>query len=48
MYKLGYKYKGEWTYLKVEESQLLETISRLLVYSQKVSITPIKGRKSNE
>lgn len=48
MYKLGYKYKGEWTYLKVEESQLLETISRLLVYSQKVSITPIKERKSNE
>lgn len=42
MYKLGYKYKGEWTYLKVEESQLLETISRLLVYSQKVTITPIK------
>ena len=48
MYKLGYKYKGEWSYLKVEESQLLETISRLLVYSQKVSITPIKERKSNE
>lgn len=42
MYKVGYKYKGEWAYLKVEESQLLETISRLLVYSQKVSITPIK------
>ena len=42
MYKVGYKYKGEWGYMKVEESQLLETISRLLVYSQKVSITPIK------
>lgn len=43
MYKVGYKYKGEWAYLKVDESQLLETISRLLVYSQKVSITPIKN-----
>ena len=43
MYKVGYKYKGEWVYMKVEESQLLEIITRLLVYSQKVSITPIKG-----
>lgn len=42
MYKVGYKYKGEWIYMKVEGSQLLETISRLIVYSQKVSITPIK------
>lgn len=42
MYKVGYKYKEEWVYLKVDESQLLETISRLLVYSQKVTIAPIK------
>jgi hypothetical protein len=42
MYKVGYKYRGEWSYIKVDATQILETISRLLVYSQKVSIAPIK------
>lgn len=42
-YKVGFKSKGEWQYIKVEKEVLLETIADLLIYSEKVSIS--KPRK---
>jgi len=38
-YKVGYKFKGHWNYIRVEESELTEVVLELLAYSPKLSIT---------
>lgn len=38
-YKVGYKFKGQWNYIRVEESELTQVVLELLAYSPKLSIT---------
>ena len=38
-YKVGYKFKEHWHYIRVEESELTQVILELLAYSPKISIT---------
>lgn len=43
-YKVGYKFKGHWNYIRVEESELTEVVLELLAYSPKLSIHPQGGK----
>ena len=45
-YKVGYKFKEHWHYIRVEESELTQVILELLAYSPKYQ-SPIR-RKSND
>lgn len=38
-YKVGYKFKEQWHYIRVEESELTQVVLELLAYSSKLSIT---------
>lgn len=38
-YKVGYKFKGQLNYIKVEESELTEVVLELSEYSLKILIT---------
>lgn len=43
MYKLGLKFKGEWTYIKVnKDEELIREIRNNLAIAQKISIGKIK------
>lgn len=44
MNKHWYKFKGQWNYIRVEESELTEVVLELLAYSPKLSITPQGGK----
>lgn len=44
MYKLGLKFKGEWTYIKIKtDEELIREIRNNLAIAQKISIGKIKG-----
>lgn len=43
MYKLGLKFKGEWTYIKIKtDEELIREIRNNLAIAQKISIGKIK------
>ena len=43
MYKLGLKFKGEWTYIKIKtDEELIREIRNNLTIVQKISIGKIK------
>lgn len=43
MYKLGLKFKGEWTYIKIKTDEgLIREIRNNLTIAQKISIGKIK------
>lgn len=46
MYKLGLKFKGEWTYIKVKTDEaLIQEIRNNLTIAQKISIGKIKEER---
>lgn len=43
MYKLGLKFKGEWSYIKVKtDEELIQEIRNNITIAQKISIGKIK------